>query len=70
MNPEKIARALIRGTGYGTFAIIWRDLPEMVEARGGYSGPYDTAAEAAERAAEIATFYGYPVHVERAEDAS
>lgn len=53
------ARALIGPTGYGgTYGIVWRDFPEM-EARGGYSGPFESF-EAAEENARAALAWWAP----------
>lgn len=51
-----MARAQIGPTGYGRYGILWKDFPYM-EARGGYSGPFETYEAAEQRAKEIMDAY-------------
>ena len=64
---EKSATAVIGKTDVGTtLGIVWRDFPEM-ERRGGYSGPFNTMAEAVQCANDWASAYDVDidiVHVE------
>lgn len=63
--PPRRARALIGPTGYGgRFGIVWRDFPFM-EQRGGYSGPFETFAEAHDRACSVAIYFEVSLEVER-----
>ncbi len=54
-----MAKANIGPTGYGTWGILWEDFIYM-ERRGGYSGPFDSRDDAAQRAREIANSYDEP----------
>lgn len=59
-------RAVVAPTGYGTFGVWWFDFPAM-ERRGGYSGPYQTAAEAEAGALDWGSHWDCPVSVEHRE---
>ncbi len=58
-----MAKAKIGPTGYGSYGILWEDFPYM-EARGGYSGPFDTQDAAQQRANEIAVAFDHPLTIE------
>ncbi|MEO7667151.1 MAG: hypothetical protein ABIU97_08985 [Dehalococcoidia bacterium] len=62
-----MARALIGPTGYGTFGIVWRDY-NVMERRGGYSGPYSTIEEAEQGARSWTDTYDEPLTIEHVEN--
>jgi len=61
-----MAIARIGPTGYGTYGILWAEFPYM-EARGGYSGPFDTQDAAQKRANEVAAAFDQPLTVQLVE---
>lgn len=56
MKDTNAPRALIGPTGYASFGIVWRNAPAL-EARGGYSGPFESQQSAEERAVDLALHY-------------
>lgn len=50
-------QAIIQRNDTGTYGIEWRDAPAM-EARGGYSGPFDTEDAARQCALDWAAAWG------------
>lgn len=66
MNGEN-ATAIIGATDVGTtLGILWRDFPEM-ERRGGYSGPFNTEAEAVQCANDWGAAWDREVAILRVE---
>lgn len=61
-----MAKAIIGKTQYGTFGIVWRDF-DVLENRGGYSGPYKTQDEADESARSWCEPYDEPLTIEHVE---